>query len=993
MSLHAPKLLLIEDNPEDALIVRYLLFGQAPPYQVDTLSKGLECLARETYDLILLDLHLPDSDGLGSLDKLVPLVPDTPIILLTALDDDRIGAQAISRGAQDYLVKGQTDAGLLKRAIKYAIERKRSERVLRESHEFLQSTLDALSAHIAILDETGTIIAVNEAWRQFAVANGLETSDFCLGTNYVSICESAVGSGVDEARSVAARIRLMLAGELTGFYLEYPCHSPTEKRWYVVQLNRFQSKGLTRIVAAHYNISERILAEQAEREQRTLAEALRDVAVTINSTLDLEEIWDRILIDVGHVVPHDSACIVLVDGTIARVIRSRGQCVHTSAKTPQADETDLPVAALPFVPHMFETGRPFIFSSDVDPQWIELQIIAGFQSFIAAPIYREGQSFGFIGLKSARPSFFNQTHADRLQMFANQVAIAVYNAQLFNAEHKQRTLAEALSTSATILTSTLDFQVVMNRILMSVGQVVPHDAANIMLIRGGKVYTVARVGYQLPEAELPHQATFSLEVPHLSQMYTTGQPVCIPDTAAHPDWLTGQVNSWIQSYAAVPIQAHGEVIGFLNLDSRTAGFFTDAHIELLKAFAAQAAIAIENAQLYAELNGYANELEQRVEQRTTELNRVRERVEIILNHSSDPIVLVYADGNIRQVNPAFDTVFGYEKDESYGLSLFDLFEPASTPLLLESLKNVANQQQLRRIELMARRRDGTTFDVEVGISAITNETSHLGAIVCSMRDITERKQIELALREALQQEKELSELKSRFVSMASHEFRTPLATIQVSTESLKNYRTRMTDEQIDGRLQKIETQIKQMTLLLEDVLTIGHAQAGKIDFNPIWIDVAQLVQSIVDEFRNINTLQHRLVYTFSDVVACSHDRVDEKLFRQIVTNLISNAMKYSPPGSDVFLDLSCANGIVFSVRDQGIGIPEEDQKHLFEAFHRASNVGNIPGSGLGLSIAHYAVALHQGTLTFVSEVGVGTTFTVSIPIVNEDSELDEDSDY
>ena len=279
----------------------------------------------------------------------------------------------------------------------------------------------------------------------------------------------------------------------------------------------------------------------------------------------------------------------------------------------------------------------------------------------------------------------------------------------------------------------------------------------------------------------------------------------------------------------------------------------------------------------------------------------------------------------------------------------------------------------------------------------------------------QRKQTEGEIRKALEKEKELTELKSRFISMTSHEFRTPLTTIQSSAELLEHYSHKWTEERKLTHLHRIQTSVKHMTKLLNDVLIIGKAEAGKLKLDPVPLDLEKFCTNLVEELQLNDTNHHTITFTSSQgienfqVEERGRERegvqarggvgevsanlgsnisppppcMDEKLLRQILENLLSNAIKYSPNGSTVEFTLSRhQNQAVFQIRDQGIGIPTEDQQRLFETFHRASNVGTIAGTGLGLAIVKKCVDIHQGQIAMDSEIGVGTTFTVTLPIYN-----------
>ncbi|MBW4522554.1 MAG: PAS domain S-box protein [Scytolyngbya sp. HA4215-MV1] len=252
--------------------------------------------------------------------------------------------------------------------------------------------------------------------------------------------------------------------------------------------------------------------------------------------------------------------------------------------------------------------------------------------------------------------------------------------------------------------------------------------------------------------------------------------------------------------------------------------------------------------------------------------------------------------------------------------------------------------------------------------------------------IIQRKRAEEEVRQALDKERELNELKSRFIAMTSHEFRTPLSIIAFSSGLLSQYGNRWTEEKRSTHFHRIQTALQRMTQLLDDVLFLGKEASGKLELKPMLIPLKKFCSELVEEMQLSAGSRYRLTLQMQE--ACSEAYLDEKLLRQILNNLLSNAIKYSPTGGEIYLQLLCqANEAVFQIRDRGIGIPLEDQPHLFESFHRASNAGVIPGSGLGLSIVKRSVDLHGGHITLASKVGVGTTFTVTLPLRQPNSKL------
>lgn len=235
-----------------------------------------------------------------------------------------------------------------------------------------------------------------------------------------------------------------------------------------------------------------------------------------------------------------------------------------------------------------------------------------------------------------------------------------------------------------------------------------------------------------------------------------------------------------------------------------------------------------------------------------------------------------------------------------------------------------------------------------------------------------------SLRAEQGKQKELSELKSRFVSMASHEFRTPLSVIMSSSELLEAYGERWPEAKKQDHFVRIRQAALGMTRMLEAILMIGRRDSGLLKFEPRPVEIGSFCSDVLQAVGDATGQAKRFVYR--GPAAAEHVLADPTLLRHVLENLLSNALKYSPADSAVELDVARDHAeLRFDVRDHGIGISEEDQRHLFETFHRGKNVGSISGTGLGLAIVHGAVQLHGGSIAARSELSVGTQFTVRIP--------------
>jgi len=241
----------------------------------------------------------------------------------------------------------------------------------------------------------------------------------------------------------------------------------------------------------------------------------------------------------------------------------------------------------------------------------------------------------------------------------------------------------------------------------------------------------------------------------------------------------------------------------------------------------------------------------------------------------------------------------------------------------------------------------------------------------------ELRQANALLAREREKERELGELKTRFVSMTSHEFRTPLSVIVSSTDLLDNYSERWDPERRKDHLERIRSAASSMDGMLDDILLIGRAEAGVLRAAPAALNLDEFCRNLVESLEHSSARSHDIRYAFSGEPIVS---LDERLLSEVVGNLLSNALKYSPAGSEVDFDVVVSDEQCrFSVGDQGIGIPEEDVSRLFESFFRASNADQIKGSGLGLAVVKKAVEVQNGTVEVETRLGHGTKFVVRIP--------------
>ncbi|MBI5670234.1 MAG: PAS domain S-box protein [Chloroflexi bacterium] len=379
-------------------------------------------------------------------------------------------------------------------------------------------------------------------------------------------------------------------------------------------------------------------------------------------------------------------------------------------------------------------------------------------------------------------------------------------------------------------------------------------------------------------------------------------------------------------------------------------------------------------------------------QNVTELKRSqieqrdsKRRLEAILDNLVDGIITFDRHGIIETINPAGAVIFGYARQELIGQHVRCL-----VPALDEYADNGTLEAFVERLgslgdEIAGRRKDGTLFPMYFAVNQLKLDNKRLYTAI--IQDFTERKFLESQLLEkerlnvALEKERELRDLKNRFISMMSHELRTPLGAIQLASSMLRSYGDRLTEHEKREAYDTIDTQVAYLAEMINDVMTISKTDFTDVAFEPEIIDLETYLRDIIEEIQLAYRMQCCMDFVGTDRRV--EAPVDRKLLRRAITNLLTNAIKYSPPEAPIEVSLAVeGDEAVIRVQDHGIGIPEDDLKRLFEPFHRASNVGQIQGTGLGLAITKQAIEKHGGTISVDSRVGEGTAFTVRLPLIS-----------
>lgn len=610
-----------------------------------------------------------------------------------------------------------------------------------------------------------------------------------------------------------------------------------------------------------------------------------------------------------------------------------------------------------------------------------------FNSWLGVPLHINGRIGGVLTVQSYDASVAYQAEdAHLLSFVARHVSTAIERKQSFDAlraahvelerETRQRRQSETLyrvfyqlAVQASQGDSLHDFCAKVHELL---GQLVLAPNCYISLCDQAKgvkhfpYYVDERDGETLQKTDVPLRKGLTEFVLNSDSPQRIDQARL---AQLHADGLITQAQGDLSftAWMGVPLHIRGSADGVLAVQSYAPGAkYFEADAEVLAHVAHHVSGAIARIQ--------ASEAVHRSE---LALRRTTFEREAMLNTALVGISLNVKD-TIVWVNEKCADMAGFKRDELMGQSP-RIFYESDEIYLAEKARSEASLREHGTYsgERYTRRQNGEKIWVLLAGRCVEDKDPDAG-VIWTLLDVTARRQAEDDIREALERQRELNVLRSRFVAMTSHEFRTPLASILSSAELLRYYSERVSAAERDAMLQSIEAGVQRMTQMLDRILLIGKAEAEMLEFKPKPLDMKALCEQLIKEA----ALQHpdaKSSIALDWQAEPGSQGYDEKLCRHIFSNLLSNALKYSPVGGAVHLRVSISGErTVFEVQDEGIGIPADELHHLFDSFHRASNVGAIAGTGLGLSIVKKSVELHGGTITVRSTIGEGTCFTVTL---------------
>ena len=1011
-------ILLIEDDDEDYMITRDIV-EEIPDrrYRLDwaaSFEEGIAAIENKQYDVYLLDYRLGKEDGVELLRQVDAPSLESPFILLTGQDDIALDKEAMEAGAVDFLIKGEITAGVLERTIRYAIQHRKTILKLQRSQKLLKEAQKL--AHIGHFDwdfGSDEFYWSDEMYRIY----GYEPQSFevTFDTLYshthpddLQLLQNFIEKVKKEKIALSFGYRIVTAQKET-------------RHVYGVREIEFDRKGkMSRLFGTLRDVT-----EQKKREEEL---RIKDMAISSSplpiAFADLDNKFTFINQAFLDLWGYKDSSEILGQPTfdfgknpervkeIMESIQHKGQWIgEDTAKKKDGsvidiyvttslvkDESGIPICTLGTFLDITEQKRAQAYNEDiskiVEESLNEIFIFAA-DTLKFIQVNQGGrQNLGYtqeelreITPIEIKPEFTKKKFVKTIQplLDGTKEKLIFYTIH----ERKDKT---TYSVEIHLQYASLGGQAVFVAFVSDITEQreselaiqKEKETAQMYLDIAGSIVVVIDKDEQI---SLLNQR--GEEILGLSAEEVIGKnwyDLVVPQTEREEvrqifNRLMDKKGKNVEYYENSISNKNGEkrLIWWHNRvlfdDKGDAQGTISSGVDITELRKTEQ----ELKESQRKIEEYSQELEQKVIERTTELRES----ELKLTEAQSIAKMGHWDyfplENKLTFSKGMYQIFGIKSNE---VITYELINALTHPDDLEWIKDEIKKAVLNKKGISVNHRiitpNKTLKYVRSNVQPPSfDENGQVIRIFGVLKDITTLKESELQLHEALNREKELGILKSRFVSMASHEFRTPLSSILSSAELLGMYIEAGKLEKTGKNIKRIKTSVRNLTNILKDFLSLEKLEAGKVEVQNTEIQLKDYLAELSEEIQPILRPDQQLLLQFKNIPVI---QTDPYLLKNILINLLSNAIKYSPKGEDVTLEISKGkNQLIFKVIDQGIGIPDEDKQHMFSRFFRASNVENIKGTGLGLTIVKRYLDLMGGGIDFKSEYGKGSTFFFKLP--------------